>query len=434
MTSINVIYRPSSKSGRCQGSLCLRLIHRRRVKSITLGGCRLYKEEWDKEKQAVIYGQGDPSRMAYLEEVGQTIMREKELLGEYLSVLEKQGRYTTDDLASRYRLSRDEGKLSGYAANLARQMQQSGQVRTARAYRTVVRGIVNFNKGRDIPLNHLNARLIKDFETYLKDKGRLPNTISYYMRNLRAIYNKAVSDKRITGHNGNPFSGVYTGITKTMKRALSQHELKKIHDLDFSALLEKERHGTKEYARVKNLDSCRRLFCFSFYARGMCFIDVAYLRKDNIRGGFIRYVRKKTGRQIEVRVTPQMQGIIDSFAEEVKASPYLFPLITDTGKNTRLQYETALRRQNSRLKEVARLTKVAKPVSTHWARHSWATIGKQENVPLRVISECLGHSNENTTLIYLGLLDNSVLDAAGDAVASAIMRPYPQAGINSISM
>lgn len=422
MTSIKIVYRPSARQGRYPGSLVLRLIHNRRVKNITLAGCKLYGEEWDGESQRIVYPAGDSQRTAYLEKTELTIAREMQLLENHLSVLEKQGRYTADELAGMYCRHKDNGKILGYGERLAFELEQRGQLRTARAYRTVTRGLVEFSKGKDIPLAHINNKLIKDFETYLKDKGRLPNTISYYMRNLRAIYNKAVAGKRIVCRGGNPFAGVCTGVTKTMKRALSPGELKKIRNLDFSALLKEKKSGTKEHIRLKKVEAARRYFSFCFYARGMCFIDLAHLKKDNIRGGFIRYVRKKTGRQIEIRITREMQEIIDSFAEETKASPYVFPLLKSNKKNIRLQYETALKMQNLYLKEIASLAKVDKPVSTHWARHSWATVGKQENIPLRVISECLGHTSEKTTLIYLGLLDNSVLDAANEAVASAIMR------------
>lgn len=64
--------------------------------------------------------------------------------------------------------------------------------------------------------------------------------------------------------------------------------------------------------------------------------------------------------------------------------------------------------------------RTSRTLSTHWARHTWASIGKQNNLPVRVISECLGHTSEKTTRIYLDLLDNKLLDAANETVLSAI--------------
>jgi len=162
MTSVNIIYRPSVKAGRHPGSLCLRLIHNRRGKTITLCGCKLYAEEWDKEGQSIVYPGGAPPRTAYLEKAEQTVIHEKMLLESHLSALEKQGRYSVEELAGLYRLHKDNGKLLGYCRHLAFGMEQGGQGRTTRAYRSVSRALIDFNKGHDIPLSHINARLCCD--------------------------------------------------------------------------------------------------------------------------------------------------------------------------------------------------------------------------------------------------------------------------------
>ena len=205
-----------------------------------------------------------------------------------------------------------------------------------------------------------------------------------------------------------------------MKRALSLDEVKRLHNLDFEQLLNRTEPESKARRSAENLHRCWRYFVFCFYARGMSFVDMAHLRKDSIRGGFVRYVRKKTGQQMEMRVTSEMQSVIDSFAGEVQGALYIFPVIRDNGIPPRRQYETALRSQNYRLKRLEAMAGIKRRISTHWARHSWASIGKQKNVPLRVISECLGHTSEKTTRIYLDSLDNSVLDAASDTILSAI--------------
>ena len=159
----------------------------------------------------------------------------------------------------------------------------------------------------------------------------------------------------------------------------------------------------------------------------MSFVDMVYLRKENIRGGFIRYVRKKTGQQMEIKITAKMQEILDSFSTEVQGSHYVFPIIKESsGRPPYLQYETALRLQNSRLKRLSVMVGIKKQISTHWTRHSWATIAKKENVPIRVISECLGHTSEHTTLIYLDSLDNSVLDATGELIAHIVSSHVPE--------
>lgn len=427
MTSMNLVVRPSVRDGRHPGSLTLRVIHNRRVKTVTLPGCRLYPEEWNKETQEVVYPENNPRRTAQLVRLENKIHDEVGIFTSHLSALQKRGRYSVEDLLTLYRLCKDDGKLSGYTETLAVEMEKRGQVRTASAYRTVTRGLIKFNKDQDIPLGQINSCLIKDFEKHLKDAGKMPNTVSYYMRNLRAIFNKAVSDKRISKPKECPFSGVYKGVTKTMKRALSFEEIHLLQNLDFAELLEGKKQESRDYRAIENLYRARRYFGFCFYARGMSFVDLAYLRKDNIRGGILRYVRRKTGQQMEVKVTPEMQGIIDGFSVEVQGSPYIFPIIKpDSETPAYCQYESALRCQNFRLKKLAKLAGINKSISTHWARHSWASAGKRANLPIRVISECLGHTSEKTTLIYLDSLENYVLDAANETVISAIFHPAPQ--------
>ena len=419
MTSMNLVLRPSTKEGHHPGSLSLRVIHNRQVKTVTLPGCRLYPEEWNKETQEVIYPDNNPRRLAALELLARRVNDEVELLNTHLQTLEKQGRYSVEDLVRLYRQRKDNSTLSGYCDTLASELKRLGQGRTANAYRTVTRGLIKFNKGQDIPLREINARLIKEFEIYLKTCC-MPNTISYYMRNLRAIYNKAVAEKIIRGRDEKPFAGVYTGVTKTMKRALRLEEVQKLLSLDLNGLVKEQEPDNAKRIELEKLYTAQRYFAFCFNARGMCFIDLAYLQKSNIRSGVIKYVRKKTGQQMEVKVNNEMKAIIDSFSKETIGTPFLFPITRDMGKDYRPQYENGLRIQNLRLKKLAAMADIPRQLSTHWARHSWANMGKQQDLPLRVISECLGHKSEKTTLIYLDQLDNSLLDSANDKITSAV--------------
>jgi integrase len=169
-----------------------------------------------------------------------------------------------------------------------------------------------------------------------------------------------------------------------------------------------------------NLARALALFLFCYHARGMSFVDAAHLRKSDMAGGRIRYRRSKTGRPIEVNVLPVMKRIIDWFAPRVTGSRYLFPVLDESRGNLDRQYESGLRLQNLRLKRIAARLGIAKRLSTHSARHSWATMAKSTGVPLAVISEGLGHSNQRTTEIYLASLDRSILDRAARVVSEAI--------------
>jgi len=335
-----------------------------------------------------------------------------------ISVLEAQGYYTVDDVVDAYKFQNNTEYLTIYTHKVSNVLIRAGQERTARAYRSAVESFIAFHKGKDILIKQINSGLIKEYERSLKETGKSPNTISFYMRNLRAIYYRAIKEKIIQPKSENPFSDVFTGVDKTRKRALDIEDIVAIERTDLSIVKDE-----KERLR---LERCRNIFRFCFYARGMSFVDMAFLRKENVKNEVISYYRRKTGKLIELKITPVLRQIIDYFENEMKYSEYLFPVITEKDKNKRLQYETGLGRQNKDLKRLAKIAGINKIISTHVSRHSWATIAKYERLPLALISEGLGHSDEKTTYIYLASFERSYLDEANEHIYSAIRERMQQ--------
>lgn len=409
------------------GKLCVRIIHNRKTKVTTLP-ITLHFNEWDEKKQRIINEDEDSTRYRYLTRATGTITDFAEQFQETIDDLEKQGRYDISDIIWGHHKRKGASNLYAFADQLASDLERSGQGRTARAYLTACRALISFNKGNDIPLKHINNRMMKEFETYLKDRGAAMNTVSYYMRMLRAIYRKAIKERLVDAKKVNPFDGTFTGFQETRKRALDVNQLSKLNSLDFSSVTDLKQENSSETTidqLDKGLYDCWRFFFFCFHARGMSFVDMAYLRKENIRQGVISYYRKKTKQKIEITVTHTLQNIINSFDQEVKYSPYLFPIIKDQNKPARIQYENGLRTQNRRLKRLAKLAGLDSKagLTTHVSRHSWATVGKLQNLPLAVISEGLGHSSEKMTYTYLASFDRTTLDKASEKIAEAINNP-----------
>ncbi len=158
------------------------------------------------------------------------------------------------------------------------------------------------------------------------------------------------------------------------------------------------------------------LFLFAFHASGMCFVDLAHLKKEDV-GRYIGYYRKKTGQYLEVRVNGKMREYMRMFRDN--GTEYVFPVIREEGEAYR-QYCSGLKRQNMLLKRIGRKAGLSKPLTTHLARHSWATIAKREGVSVGVISESLGHSSVETTYRYLDSFGRTALDKAGDRVTKAV--------------
>ena len=159
------------------------------------------------------------------------------------------------------------------------------------------------------------------------------------------------------------------------------------------------------------LDFARDLFLFSFYMRGMSFIDIAYLKKTNLSDGYVTYNRKKTGQQITIKWEKEMEEIINKYTD--KSNTFLFPIIERNDGTERRQYL-------NKLKKIAQLAGVSTPLSLYVARHSWASIAQAKNVPLRTISLGMGHDNEETTRIYLSSIQSNIVDKANSKILSLL--------------
>jgi len=417
MASFQFHYRPSTRGKEYTGHLFIRVIHSRRSLSITTP-FTLYPKEWDKRKKQIVYNIEDISRLFYLKSVESGIEKEYNILNSIINQFEEYSKYSVEDVVKIYRQRKLGVQLTAYVEKLSGELIGMGRYRTARAYHTVCNGLISFTGKKDLSLKVMNISIIEAFEKSMHKEGKSLNTISFYMRNLRAIYNKAIHEHLLEPYTDNPFNHVYTSIPPTRKRALSREEMTQINNLD--VLQEKE--SEKSQFLSHELSTAHRFFLFSFHARGMSFVDLSFLKKTDIRDGVLYYNRRKTGTPLAIKLSASMRHIINSFKNETEDSIYLFPIIKRKDVPEYLQYESALRVQNYRLKRLASIYKIHKPMSTHVARHTWATIAKGISCPLAVISESLGHRSEKTTAIYLASFEHHVLDRVSEKVAKAVKR------------
>lgn len=298
--------------------------------------------------------------------------------------------------------SYNRGFLS-FTQSLIAQLKHIGKVRTAETYTTTLNSFVRFRGVRgEILLDEVNTDMMEEYEIYLKSTGVCPNSSSYYMRNLHAIYNRAV-DKELTLQR-NPFRYVYTGIDKTNKRAVSMKVICQIRDLNLTSQL--------------LMDYARDIFMFSFYTRGMSFVDIAYLKKKDLHNGILSYRRQKTRQQLFIKWEKPMQEIIAKY--DTAETPYLLPIIKDISKDERRQYKNAEHLVNNKLKKIGIRLELTIPLTTYVARHTWASIAQSKNIPISIISEAMGHDSESTTRIYLASLDTSGVDKANSIILKSM--------------
>lgn len=402
MATIKVKLRASSTETK-KVTLFYQVIHNRVARQIHTG-YQLYPHEWDAENKEIVFPPDiGETRRHYLATLQTAVLEDTKRLKSAIQHLErKECIYTAENVVEEYlSLANSHGFIS-FARNLVGQLKQIGKQRTAETYTTVVNSFTRFRKESDILLDDVDSDLMTAYETYLKSNNVCPNSISFYMRNLRAIYNRAV-EKELTVQR-HPFKHVYTGIDKTVKRAVPLSIIRKIRNLNLTL--------------YPAMDYARDIFMFSFYTRGMSFVDMAFLKKKDLQNGILSYRRHKTNQQMFIKWEKPMQKLIDKY--DTTGSPYLLPIIKDNSKDERQQYKNEAHRINSNLKKIGERLKLAIPLTTYVARHGWASIAKSKNIPIATISEAMGHDSETTTRIYLASLDTSVVDKANSLILKSL--------------
>lgn len=400
MATIKVKLRVSTVAGKA-GTVYYQLTHGRRVKQITT--CiHLHPEEWERVNQQIVSPETDPVRSFLQGRIESDIA----LLREIIREMERTGRkYTVEEVLERYRSPRLRITFLAFMQKLIAQMQENNRLGTARNYTRALDSFSGFLHGRNVPLSAFTDQLTEEYSTYLLRRKVMRNTISFYMRILRSVYNKAVGLHLVK--QSYPFRNVYTGIDHTRKRAVAEQVICRLCQFDLR--------------NSPRLEFARDLFLFSYCTRGMAFVDIAFLQKSCIREGILRYVRHKTGQRLEVKLEPYVQQIIDRYAETVKDSIYVFPILkTEESEAAYAQYQIGLNYYNRLLKKLSRLLGLEWGLSSYTSRHSWATAARDHNIPLPVISAGMGHTSERTTEIYLKTLENSVIDSANQGLIAVL--------------
>lgn len=401
MATVKVKFRASSNPDK-EGALFFQIIHNRITRQIHTG-YKLFPNEWNTDLSEIILSDSDTLRHGYLISLKETLAADTLKLKGIIARLEKTGSmYTAEKIVELFCTPENDGGFISFTLRLINELKQIGKKRTADTYTTVLNSFKRFRSNQDLLLDDVDSTLMTEYETWLKENGICKNTVSFYMRNLRAIYNRAV-EKELTSQRF-PFKHVYTGIDKTVKRAVSIKVIRQIKELDLTL--------------SPLLDYARDLFMFSFYTRGMSFIDMAYLKKKDLQNGVLTYRRQKTNQQLSIKWERPMQEIIDKY--DTSGSPYLLPIIRDLNIDRRKQYKNASHLVNNKLKKIGEQLGLGISLTSYVARHAWASIAKSKNIPISTISEVLGHDSETTTRIYLTSLDTSSVDKANSIVLNLL--------------
>lgn len=366
------------------------IIHRREVKRIT-SDILISADDWDKANDC-------PATPC------QQLKTDLDHLRRIIDRRDKSGaEYTVSDVARDFDTLKLKSQFFKFVDEEISQKIEQGCRGTAANYRNALRQYQKFRGGVDISVESIDAAEMESFQAWLVGNGLCNNTVSCYMRPLRSSYHRAVAQGLCA--DSAPFASVYTGTAKTHKRAISEHDIRRVARVALDS--------------TPTLAQTRDLFMLSFYFMGMAFVDLAMLKKTNYVNGRIVYRRQKTGKIIDVKVSDKAKDLIDKLSA-AHDSPFLLNIIKDMDGDPHDQYLAAMDTANRRLKKVSKLAGLTCGLTTYTPRHTWASMAKAKNIEISVISDALGHESEATTRIYLATIDTRRIDSANALITKDI--------------
>lgn len=380
--------------------LVIRIIHER-VKREVCTPYRLRPEEFEVCSEMAVTKSRGKERASYIRKVNECINYIKEELESIRDSLESRGEYTTSELVQAYKNRNDMSCFFTYAGCRINELTASGRDGTAANYRSAVNAFEHYLGSRDLSVDDLTQKTVEAFIDSQTRQGNSPNTAVFYVKQLRAIYNKAYDEGYVCSAH-NPFHRIKLKGCKTPKRAIAKKEINRICGADL-----KGRH--------RHLELSRDLFMFSLYTRGMAFVDMCYLKKENIHGNMLVYRRRKTGQWLQIRIEAPLKELLRKYYDA--NSPYLLPMLRDDDSYKGYRY--IQRRLNKRIREIGDLLEFNFPLTFYVARHTWATLAHESGIAMSVISEGMGHGSEKTTRIYLAGLSHQIIDKANRAVINS---------------
>lgn len=359
---------------------------------------RLKMTEFNPESETAVIVSRTKNRMVKIHEINEFLAHIKEEFRRIEESLSSHGEYSAEDVVHSFKTRNDLGQFFVYASSQIDELENWGKHGTAANYRSAVNAFERFIGQDELSFEDITKKTVETFIEFQLQSGNSLNTVNFYVKQLRAIYNKADDDGLIHAAY-NPFHRVKLKSQKTAKRAISSKEISQITALDLEG-------------KHKHLELVRDLFLFSLYTRGMSFVDMCYLKQDNLQGYMLTYYRRKTGQFLQIKIEPALRALLRKYSDA--NSSYLLPMLRNDDSYKGYRY--IQRRLNKRIRQIGDLLGFDFPLTFYVARHTWATLAHEKGFPVSVISEGMGHTSEKTTQIYLANLNHQVIDRANRAV------------------
>ena len=405
MASIKLKFRPSTVPDK-EGTLYFQVLHRRSVR-LAYTDYHIKPDEWD-EKASFIRITGTPERQAELRlAISQILWDSKQLTTLITEKEQALAEYTADDIVSAFKLLPPCRTWFDFIHSMIAQKMRIGRNGTAKTYRDALASFSLFRDGEDITIDALDTETMNLYEAWLKGRGVKRNSSSCYLRTLRTLYRKAVEAGLTTDKN--IFRHVFTGFAKTTKRAIPLDYIRTIKQLQLP-------EGSPQ-------SFARDMFILCIYLQGISFVDMAYLKKNDIkkRQTAIQPKKNRTGSEHQLGTcharhcghirTPDHRKSIPVAYHYRSRRNRTYPIRTD-GTQSELS-----------LKKIGTMAGLQMPLTTYTGRHSWASTMRDMGVSLSVISKGLGHESLKTTQIYLSSIDTEGVAKANRKMIGKILRP-----------
>lgn len=312
--------------------------------------------------------------------------------------------YTLDDVEKALHIESNPHSNNIYLfwEEIIAEMKLAGRTGNARINSESLASVKKYLRNKQLSFQQITPGFLDKYEAWLRSYGGTGGGIGVKMRCIRAIFNLAIN-RSLIKENVYPFKLYKVSKLKSngIKKALNIDDINKIVGLELCE------HPT--------LIDSRNYFVFSFYTRGMNFADMTKLKWADIAKDRIYYTRSKTKVNFQIKILPPIRDILNYYKQRKNQTDYVFPILLEenmTFSHLENRKRKVLKRYNKRLREIASLCEIDKPLSSYVARHSYANCLKQKGVATDIISESMGHQNIAVTQAYLKELDNSLIDEA----------------------
>ncbi|MGB0430989.1 MAG: phage integrase SAM-like domain-containing protein [Bacteroidia bacterium] len=286
----------------------------------------------------------------------------------------------------------DNNKILDFFDEVIEKLKEEGRLRNAQIYKYCKGYFERFDKNKGYTFKNFKLKDLVEFDHFLRKNKKLSSrTINNIMRTFRAVVNKAIlADK----------------VSKS-KYVFENFKIKTPEDVPHKALNKAQMEDFKNYEG--EYMASKNLFLFSYYCQGINHKDMALIKWSDIdSSNILTYKRAKTGQLIAIKIHDKLWELIDFFNDERKigSDDYLLPILDKDLHQNAAQIQSRLVSHisylNKAIKKIAKACGLPKWLSISKARHSYATVLDESNVPRSLIGDAMGHRNYGVTKRYFG--------------------------------